>query len=199
VKNILCDLGGVLLEVDFDRAINKLSRECRINKQELFIRIFKTGLKNKHDLGEIEPLAFYNKIVPSQSISFSRFKYIWSDIFTEKIEVIKYIISLQKYHSLFIASNTDPIHYEHFRNTYPWLNSFNGLGLSYNLGIVKPSKKFFVKLCRKFNIDYKNAIFIDDLNANVKSANALGINSHLFKCTAHLKQFIERELNLSIN
>lgn len=194
VGTILCDIGGVLLNVDFSRSISKLSHMSAISEQVLRERIFHSGFKEKHDLGEISSFEFYKKILPEGSISYPHFKVVWSDIFTENKEVINYVMSLSKHFYIYIASNTDPIHYEFIHKNYPWLSMFDGFGLSFNLKAAKPSSGFFFKLCKEFCISYTDMIFIDDLNENVEAANHLGIASHVFLELKALKWFVKNEM-----
>ena len=194
MKAILCDLGGVLLAVNFGLAMGRLSNESGLSKQELETRIFSSGIKGKHDLGLISSLDFYKQIITREEISFSYFQSIWSEIFTENQELINYLSLFTKSCRLYIASNTDPLHYAFLSHNYPWFSMFNGFGLSFRLKIAKPSPEFYSKLCPEFGINYQDALFIDDLKDNVEAAEGLGIKSHLFTDLAGLKLFMENEI-----
>ncbi len=197
MKAILCDLGGVLLTVNFGLALERLSKEAGLSKQELEARIFSSGIKEKFDLGLISSLDFYKQIITREEISFSYFQSIWSEIFTENQELINYLSLYTKSCRLYIASNTDPLHYAFLSNNYPWFSLFNGFGLSFRLKIAKPSPEFYSKLCREFGINYQDALFIDDLKDNVEAAEGLGIKSYLFTDLAGLKLFMENEIRIS--
>lgn len=191
MKTILCDIGGVLLHVDFQTAITRLSSKTGLAGQELMDRIFSSGLKDMHDRGLIIPLEFYRQTVPAELISFEEFRSIWADIFTENEEMVDFIKACPGKYRLYIASNTDPIHFDFFNETYPWFSLFDGYGLSFRMTALKPSPEFHVKLCREFGIEYKDALFVDDLRENVVAANGLGIRSHLYKGFAGFKEFVE--------
>ncbi len=193
MKTILCDIGGVLLEVDFDRAITRISSESGFSSKELHERIFASGMKERHDKGDISPYELYKHIIPGDEITFERFEHLWGDIFSEKRDMVDYIISCAKSHRLFIASNTDPIHYNFFQKNYHWFSLFNGYGLSFRLKSIKPSTDFYARLCREFDIKYHDALFVDDLSENIEAANSLGIKSHLFKGMDGFKEFVENE------
>ena len=194
MKAILCDLGGVLLTVNFGLAMERLSNESGLSKQELETRIFSSGIKEKHDLGLISSLDFYKQIITREEISFLYFQSIWSEIFTENQELINYLSLYTKFCRLYTASNTDPLHYAFFSHNYQWFSLFNGFGLSFRLKRAKPSPKFYSKLCRKFGINYQDALFIDDLKDNIDAAEGLGIKSYLFTDLAGLKLFMENEI-----
>ncbi len=108
--------------------------------------------------------------------------------------MIDYICSCAKSCRLYIASNTDPIHYNYFLRKYSWFSIFDGFGLSFKLKSIKPSPEFYVKLCQEFDISYKDALFVDDVSENVDAALLLGIKSHLFTDVANFKQFVGNEI-----
>ncbi|MHC4394904.1 MAG: HAD-IA family hydrolase [Planctomycetota bacterium] len=190
METILCDIGGVLIDVDYSRVMEGLSRECNLSEEILHKRIFESGVKDRHDAGQISSYEFYSQIQPEQTISFARFQDLWSSIFTEKREVIDYIGSLGKKRPLFTASNIDSIHFSFCYRNYKWLSIFDGLGLSYKLGCIKPSRSFFSKLCQEFSIDPGEAVLIDDTDENIKGAEDFGIKAHLFCGLSGLKGFL---------
>jgi len=194
MKAILCDLGGVLLYVNFNLAMERLSNESGLSKRELKIRIFSSGIKEKHDLGFISSFDFYKHIITREEISFLYFQSIWSEIFIENRELINYLSFYTKSCRLYIASNTDPLHYAFCSHNYSWFSMFTGFGLSFRLKRAKPSPEFHSKLCQEFGINYQDALFIDDLKDNVEAAEELGIKSHLFTDLAGLKLFMENEI-----
>lgn len=196
MKVILCDLGGVLVNVDFSLAIERLSSESGLDKRELKDRIFSSGIKEKHDLGLMSSFNFYKQIITNEEISFSYFQIIWNTILTENREAVHYLSSYVKSCRLYIASNTDPIHYAFLYNNYPWVSMFVGFGLSFRLKRAKPSLEFYSKLFREFGINYQDALFIDDSNDNVEAAHRLGIKSHLFIDLMNLKQFMKNEIRI---
>ena len=146
MKAILCDIGGVLLHVNFDRAFERLERESGIPEQELRERVFSMDVKDKHDLGAISSYDFYRHVISENEITFGKFQIIWADIFTENSEMVECIRSCAGSYRLYIASNTDAVHYDYFCNTYPWFSVFDGFGLSFRLNRLKPSPKFYIEL-----------------------------------------------------
>jgi HAD superfamily hydrolase (TIGR01509 family) len=193
MKIILCDIGGVLLNVHFNRAIDRLSNVTGLAEEALMDRIFSSGIKDNHDLGLISPQEFYEKIIPENNMSFEEFAETWANIFSENQEMVEFIKSCSGKHKLYIASNTDPIHFDFFNEKYSWFSLFDGYGLSYKLKTLKPSPDFHINLCREFGIDFKDAYFVDDLPENIDAANRLGIKSHLFNGVDAFKEFVERK------
>jgi len=191
MATILCDIGGVLIDVDYRPALEGLSKECGLREEAIYERMFGSGLKERHDEGKISSYEFYSAIVPEERISFGRFEDLWSGIFSEKKEVIDFISSLGKRYRLLTASNIDSIHFDFCYNNYKWLAVFEGMGLSYKLGYTKPARGFFERLCDQFGIEAGGAVLIDDTEENIKGAEDFGIKGHLFRGTAGLKGFLK--------
>lgn len=173
-KIILSDIGGVLLKVNFEIALKRLGEELILSKDQLEDKIFSSELKEKHDLGLIDSQEFYRKIVLGEKIPYAFFQLIWSEIFTENSKIIQYVASCRKKFDLYISSNTDPLHFSYFCKNYKWISIFQGFGLSFQLHATKPSAAFYENLCRQFNINYQEALFIDDLPANVEACRGSG-------------------------
>jgi len=197
MKAVLFDLGGVLIKVHFDLAMERLRSESGFSRQELENRIFSSGLKEQHDRGLLSSYEFYERIIPKEKISFSLFQAIWSEIFIEDREMIDYLTSLAGSYPLYLASNTDPIHYHFFCKNYAWFSLFRGFGLSFRLRELKPSPGFYRKICREFNLDFKKALFVDDTPENVEAAHHVGLRSHLFTGLAGFQQFLGQALDES--
>jgi len=191
MKTILCDIGGVLLNVHFGRALSRASNTTGVSEENLMERIFASGVKDKHDLGLISTQDFYSTIIPNNEMVYEEFLVTWADIFSENHQMVELIKSCYGKYRLYIASNTDPIHFDFFSENYSWFLLFDGYGLSFKLKALKPSPEFYINLCREFGIDYEDAVFVDDLPENVDAANRLGIKSHLFNGADGFIEFIE--------
>ena len=93
MKTILCDIGGVLLNVDFQKSMNRVCRKTGLSPEEINARIFSSGAKDDHDSGRLAPYDFYRQVFPDEDIPFEYFREVWSDIFTENREMIDFLRS----------------------------------------------------------------------------------------------------------
>jgi 2-haloacid dehalogenase len=60
------------------------------------------------------------------------------------------------------------------RDLFPFLNDFDELVLSGDVGLVKPGAEIFELLIRRRNLDVGRTVFIDDSSDNVATARHLG-------------------------
>jgi putative hydrolase of the HAD superfamily len=173
IKNIIFDLGKVLIDYDWSILYRKL--DGKISEEELNDN---AEILLDFDAGKLSQEEFYT-IIRSRfdlNLTFVEFKNIWCDIFKEIPEMIALADTLQKKYRLFLFSNTDKLHFPYIWKTYPALHIFSkNLMLSYELKSVKPCKESYIRAINKFNLKAEECIIIDDKLENVMAARQLGI------------------------
>lgn len=83
-------------------------------------------------------------------------------------------------HPLYIISNFGDELWSRFRPTQPLLDLFDGMVISGEEKIAKPDPAIFTLALERFGLAADDAVFIDDVPANVAGAESVGIASHLF-------------------
>lgn len=83
-------------------------------------------------------------------------------------------------YKLYIASNMDLLHAAQMRE-HPIAKYFDKMVFSAEIKVGKPKAEYFVILLDICGEKAENSLFIDDLAANVKAAEALGIKGLVFK------------------
>lgn len=66
------------------------------------------------------------------------------------------------------------------RHRYGFLDSFDGMLVSGEEGIIKPDAAIYRLLCRRFGLTPEWTFFVDDSVANIDAARDLGFVSHRF-------------------
>ena len=85
-------------------------------------------------------------------------------------------------HNTYILSNLDPETYACLQEMYPWFwKLFDGVITSGAVGYIRPDPKIYKLALEQFDIDPHDALFIDDICHNVRSAEALGIEGIVCK------------------
>ncbi len=102
----------------------------------------------------------------------------------EVLEAIQRIKS--KGHTVVCASNTYKDHYEIVKEMGV-LRLFDHCFVSHEMGLCKPAKQFFEFILDETEFDTKYSFFIDDLEENINSSQALGITSIWYKDDLSLK------------
>lgn len=66
------------------------------------------------------------------------------------------------------------------RHRYGFLETFDGMVVSGEEGIIKPDPAIFRLLCERFDLSPRESFFVDDSAANVEAAAALGFVAHRY-------------------
>ena len=200
IKNIVFDLGGVLIDLDFKSAINGLQKAGFTNVKEQLQAFDNEGIFQKFELGEISADEFRASIRENSNVSLTdeEVDSLWNlmllEIPREKLELI---LDLRSKYMVYLLSNTNSIHWD-----YVCKNAFNYRGfrmddyfeetfLSYEMHLAKPDKAIFEKMLQDANLLPEETLFIDDLEANCKAAEEVGIHAHHYHIGDDLSKIFE--------
>ncbi|OGG04655.1 MAG: hypothetical protein A3F83_00880 [Candidatus Glassbacteria bacterium RIFCSPLOWO2_12_FULL_58_11] len=181
IKNILFDIGSVLLQFDREATIREYSCYSGIAApaELAFESVFLPGQWQKMETGEMKSEEYYELFIKASGcrISFRHFCLIWCMHFREDREMIALGRALASKFKLYFLSNTGPLHIPGLYDRFPSLLFFHGQALSWDLGVLKPDPAFFARALDKFSLRAPECLFIDDQLCNVETARALGIQS----------------------
>lgn len=197
IKNIVFDLGGVIINLNQDLTFNAFNKLFPNNFQEILEDIKSTQLLDKFETSEISRSEFYsffknyNKELNENEID-NAWNSMLLDIPDERIQLIK---KLSEQYSIYLLSNTNEIHYqfiERYINTTFSLSSFNQLFnkvyLSHEINLRKSNPQIFEYVLNDASIIAQETLFIDDSIEHINSAKSLGIKT----------QHLNLQLNQSI-
>ena len=181
IKNILFDIGSVLLLFDRGATIREFSYYSETIPQENFTaeHVFLPEIWHRMETGEISPREYYEKFkkVSGCRISFRHFSLIWARYFTDSRAMIELGRSLSSNFRIYFLSNTDPLHIPVLYSRFPNVLFSHGQALSYELGVLKPERSFFERALAKFALKPSECLFIDDLARNVEAAQRFGMRT----------------------
>ena len=197
IKVIIFDLGGVLIDLNFDLFFKSVSQLTGLPVQELSKHKYST-IVNRFSAGEITGEQLHGELcnLSQSNISFEKLKQIWPDVLTaQKDDVAKIVTGLHQTFQLALLSNTDPWHFEYCRQHFPIVKTFEHIFLSYEFHLLKPDPEFYIKVSQSLGVKHDECLFIDDTEVNVKSAEDVGYHVIHFKDAEQLtKELLNRNL-----
>ena len=120
-KNIIFDLGGVLLDIDFQKTIDAFKKLGIENFEEMFSQINADELFEKLETGNITEADFYSAIKSrtKTNISNAEIDGAWNALILKfRTESLQYLETLSKSYKLFLLSNTNIIHLQYFKQLF---------------------------------------------------------------------------------
>ncbi len=190
IKNIIFDLGGVIMDIDFNRTIEAFKDLGVENFDQLFSWEKQVNLFNKMDRGEVTPAEFRDGIraITGLKISDHQLDYAWMQILSKvpasRIQLLK---EVKDNYNSYLLSNTNMIHMENFSQDLQLDFGVSGIEvlfdrayLSYELGMRKPEERIFKHVIESNDLDVSETLFIDDTPGHIETASKLGIKTYLF-------------------
>jgi putative hydrolase of the HAD superfamily len=105
-----------------------------------------------------------------------------ADMFTPNEDACRLVPLLRPRHKLLLLSNTNELHYRHFRAQFAaTLDLFDALVVSHEVGLRKPDPGVYRHCERLAGCRPEQCLFIDDLPANVAAARACGWQGALYR------------------
>jgi glucose-1-phosphatase len=180
---IIFDLGRVLVDYDFSRAVRKLARYSPLSASKIHDFFRQTPAWDAFERGRITPREFFKILVRDlqlNGLTFSRFKPLWNEIFRAKRDSVAILRRLRGRYRLAMLSNVNELHWKHIRQKHAFMKWFDTPVASYAVGYRKPDAEIYRLTLKKAKVSPACAIFIDDIPAHVTAARALGIRAHQF-------------------
>lgn len=193
IKAVIFDLGRVIVPFDFKRGYARLAPLCGIPAAEIPGRIAPTRLVELFESGGIEPRDFVRQLstVLEFETSYENFCEIWSSIFLPETLIPEEMVAgIARNYRLVLLSNTNAIHFDMVRATYPLLRHFHEYVLSHEVGAMKPAPLIYQRAIAAARCRPEECFFTDDMAAYVEGARGQGIDAVQFESA----QQIEREL-----
>ncbi len=178
MNTIIFDFGDIFINLDKEGSINEFKKLGLEYLNEVLLE--KNDLFEKGKISELEFIESFQKYIPNASIDDIRkaWNKIIGDFPLYRLEFLQMLVG--KYR-LFLLTNTDSIHIEHFEHkvgqsfSRDFYQCFEKVHYSYEMGMRKPDENIFNYLIKHHDLSPKRTLFIDDKKENTDAAEKLGI------------------------
>jgi putative hydrolase of the HAD superfamily len=192
ISSVIFDLGGVLFDIDYaltQKAFISLGAPANFN--EIYSQQKQAGFLDEFEKGNISVQEFRKQMkqwLPGQ-VSDDDIDRAWNTMLIgvphSKIHLLKV---LGKKYRLFLLSNTNEIHLPEVIKMMAHLDDHKGIEhlfenyyYSCKMGMRKPDKEIFDKVCRDNSIVASETLFVDDSIQNIEGAKKAGLK--VLHCT----------------
>lgn len=180
-RAILFDLGGVVLDVDFDRAIQSWARHSRLPVEHLREAFHFDAPYQGHETGHLEPAAYFAHLRELLALECgvdevqAGFNAIFPGEIAETVQLLDAVRTRVPCHAI---SNTNAVHVAEIQRTFPQLlPRFERVFTSYEIGYRKPHPASFRHVLDAIGLPAPEVLLFDDLVPNVEAALALGMQA----------------------
>ncbi|MGV3502112.1 MAG: HAD family hydrolase [Adhaeribacter sp.] len=204
IKNIIFDLGGVIINIRYQNALEALQKLSSSGQAIAFTQQQQSRLFDDYETGRISDAAFRQGLRQHYQIEASdeQIDAAWNslllDIPTERITLLQ---DLGKRYRLFLLSNTNAIHLSCFSqivaDTSPVASLedlFEQTYYSHLLGQRKPEASVFEHILQQHRLAPKETLFIDDSIQHIEGARQVGLHTFLLAPPLTLNEIFQDAL-----
>ena len=182
IKNIIFDMGGVLIDYNPEKTLYGLFD--RQTADILLREIFRNPIWSDKDRGIIFPediMAQKRDAIPAEvfekvSEMVDNF-YPYMPPFEKMYDLVKQL--KENGYGIYLLSNASSDFHER-RKDIPALALFDGVVVSADYKLLKPEKEIYLTLFEKFGLKPEECFFIDDVQANIDGAKMAGMDGHCY-------------------
>ena len=204
VKNIIFDLGGVIINLDYNRTAEAFKRLGLTEFDIIYSQKKQESVFDEFEKGTLDAARFRDIIrqyIP-QPVSDMQVDTAWNamllDVPDDKMLLLK---ELNKEYRIFLLSNTNIIHVNAFtkivesaygKNAFEAI--FERVYYSCLMNMRKPDAEIFQKVINENNLSIYETVFIDDSKQHVAGAKAIGLTGFLLDEKQSLQELVKQIL-----
>lgn len=190
IKNILFDLGGVILNIDHDATVNEFVNIGIPNFSSYFTHSVQNQLFRKYEKGLVSSAEMREQLKKDaiREITDSQIDYAWcallKDTPNENLNLLK---TLKSKYRVYLLSNTNEVHIDNYlqkvktENGVDFQDFFHKVFYSYKIGMRKPDAEIFEYVLKDTNVKAEETLYIDDTEVHINTAAELGFQSFLLQ------------------
>ena len=185
IEGVLFDLGAVVINIDFERAISEWSRLSNRHADSLRASFSFDQAYEQHERGEIDAAAYFEALRRSLKVDLSDTQMLrgWNAIFVGEVPGMPGVLKrLATQTNLCAFTNSNKAHQQVWERDFAGvLQHFRTVFTSSGLGCRKPEANAFERVCERMGLAPERVLFFDDTEANVSGAKAVGLQAVLVR------------------
>jgi len=191
VNAIIFDLGGVILNIDYNLTRKAFEKSGVIDFHEMYSQAAADDLFENLERGTVVEEDFYkefNKRIQS-ALDKNEIRSNWNAmLLTFREKSLEFLDSIKSKYKLYLLSNTNHIHLNAFDKIYnvtprnkPFEKFFDKVYYSCEMGLRKPNADIYEFVLNENKLEAGKTLFIDDSVQNTEAAQAVGLQTILLK------------------
>lgn len=200
IKNIIFDIGGVLVSFEPDRVF----REMGLPEEEVQIlyqhtakspywkeldrgvlpkeEVFQTMVNTMPQAYRKDAMEFFTKRIPKAVTSF--------DYSADWLKGLK-----ERGYNIYLLTNYPEWLFEtHWKKGFTFVPYVDGKVVSGKVKLIKPDHAIYETIIKKYSLNPAESVFIDDVKENVQAAKETGLNAIQFTNINDVKNQLEKLL-----
>ena len=187
IKNIIFDLGGVILNLSTHTTVAQFARLGNISDETVSGRMMQSQEFHDYEKGLISDVKFRDIVrgMLGINVSDAEIDTCWNAMLLDiPIARIQLLERLRGQYRIFLLSNTNEIHLRCFTDILSKLTGkssldeyFDGAYYSHRMNMRKPDQEIYEVVLQENGLKPEHTIFLDDNLSNLKGAELCGIKT----------------------
>lgn len=205
IKNLIFDLGGVLVSLDRERCLENFSKNLGFENFGDYLNAYaQKGFFAEFENGDIDAAQFREIVkghckkdnIKDEEIDAALTSFL---TIVEKYK-IDLLLKLKEKYNMMLLSNVNPIAWGRCCELFTQAGGvdiedvFEKLYLSYEMKNSKPGEEIYRQLLADSGADPSQTLFIDDSAANIKTGAQMGLKTLLYDVNSNLAEEVEKAL-----
>src|SRR5580700_5191946 len=196
IRAVILDFGEVLCHLPTPEAVAPLARLFQMDSQSFFPIYLES--RGPYDRGDLLPGEYWGKFalqlgVKIDANTIERVRQLDVDLWSRINDAM--VLWLEKIHSAgyktAILSNMPSDMVAHVRKNFTWIRHFDHQIFSAEVRSIKPEPAIYQLCIEALRVRPSEALFIDDRDANLEQARAVGIHSIRFQSVEQLRRDLQ--------
>ena len=184
IKHVIFDLGAVMFDWDPKKIAVNFTDDIEL-QEKIQTELFYHQDWMDFDCALITEIETTKRASERLNISLSESERLFKEVkesltlITKTLDILKTVKN--KNLNAYCLSNISPELFQYLSERHDLFNLFDGIVTSGEENIGKPDKRIFEILFKRYDLNPKHCLFIDDSAANTATATNLGVTSITFK------------------
>jgi glucose-1-phosphatase len=178
---LLFDLGRVVINIDFSKALSCWAAYAGCTPSEIAARFVRDEAYRRHETGTISDAEYFAGLRAALGIEISDEALLegWNAIFAGEMPGIAPLLARAAAKMpLYAFSNTNGAHVAHLTPLYAdILTHFKTVFMSSTIGLRKPDAAAYDHVVKAIGVPAHRIVFFDDLAENIEGARASGLKA----------------------
>lgn len=194
------DLGNVIVNIDFNRALGVWSKFSGTPLATLQQRFHLHDSVTQHEVGSLTDEQFAVELCDQLGINLGYQQFVegWQAIFVGLNQDVLTVMARLRAQGdrVVILSNTNALHTHYWMQHFPEIaETCDQFYLSHLLGQRKPSREIYQEVLIKEDVTADQCVFFDDIRQNIDAACQLGINGVWVESPSDVVEYFSTKQN----
>lgn len=181
VEALLFDLGGVVLDIDFDRVFSYWAKHSNRSFEEIQSGFSFDPFYEAHEIGKIDTGEYFNSLRKTLDMEISDADLLdgWNDIHIGEIDgITKLLKRAGERLPIYAFTNSNQAHQKTYLRKFPEvLSIFQAVFDSSDIGKRKPEPEAFQHVADAIQVNLSRIVFYDDSIENIIGAKNVGLKT----------------------